>query len=73
MDGVEAFHAAYARREVTMPPKEYIDLILVPAVLHTPTVDFWAMPEMVQEKTRRLLFYYIAAGWAGKTWVLEKA
>lgn len=41
-------------------------MILVPAILHTPYVEFVQLPWMVQEKMRRLLKLYIAAGWAGK-------
>lgn len=69
---MDAFHAAYVRGEVTMPPTEYTDLILVPTILHTPTVEFWELPPLMQEKMRRLLYRYIAAGWAGNTRTIRR-
>lgn len=50
---------------MTRPPDDYIDLILIPNILHTPAATFWEMPWVLQEKTRRLLQPFIAAGWAG--------
>lgn len=56
-----------------MPPQEYVDLILVPAILNTPTVVFHAQPWVVQERTRRLLLqHYIPAGWGGKPEMIER-
>ncbi|MFA6168303.1 MAG: hypothetical protein WC700_16900 [Gemmatimonadaceae bacterium] len=49
-----------------------MDLILIPAVLHTPTTQFWAWPWVLQEKTRDLLLRYIAGGWAGNLTVVKK-
>lgn len=49
-----------------------MDLILIPAILHTPTVVFQAQPWVVQERTRRLLKLYIAAGWGGKPEMIER-
>jgi hypothetical protein len=72
MDGVDAFHAGYQHGQVTTPPTEYADLILVPAILHTPTAQFWELPWIVQEKARRLLKTYIAAGWAGNPQLIQR-
>lgn len=72
MDGVDAFHAGYIKGHVTRPPNEYVDLILVPAILHTPTAQFWELPFIVQEKMRGLLMRYIAGGWAGNTRLVKK-
>lgn len=68
-----AFHAGYLHGQVTRPPDEYIDLVLIPAILHTPTAHFWTLPWPVQEKTRRLLLQYIAGGWAGNTDLLKRS
>ena len=73
MDGVDAFHAGYVRGQVTRPPDEYTDMILIPAILHMRTVEFWALSPIVQEKTRRLLQRYIAAGWAGNTRTVKRS
>lgn len=73
MDGVDAFHAGYLRGELTRPPDEYTDMILIPAILHTQSTDFWQLPPLVQEKTRRLLQRYIAAGWAGNTRTVRRS
>lgn len=56
-----------------MPPSEYMDMILVPAILHTPYVDFMALPLLVQQKMRYLLYRYIGAGWAGNTNLVRRA
>lgn len=48
-----------------MPPLDYIDLVLIPGVLHTPVALFRQLPEIEQILTRKLLRHYIAAGWGG--------
>jgi hypothetical protein len=72
IDGVDAFHAAYATGRIVSAPDEYMDLILIPAILHTPTVTLWAMPPAMQAMTRDLLLRYIAGGWAGNLQVVKR-
>lgn len=60
------------RGEVTRPPTEYIDLILVPNILHTPVAVFHEQPHIIQERTRRLLLTFIAAGWAGNVNLVKR-
>lgn len=72
MDGVDAFYAAYAHGHVTTPPTEFVDLILVPSILHTPTALFREQPWPLQERTRRWLMRHIAAGWAGNTGLVRQ-
>lgn len=55
-----------------MPPLEYMDMILIPAILHTPFADFVQLPWAVQHKTRLLLHQYIGAGWAGNTGLVRR-
>lgn len=63
-DGVDGFYAAYARGEVTSPPDELVELVLVPAVLNTPWAVWLDYPPAVKMLSRRLLMEHIAAGHA---------
>lgn len=71
LDGIEAFHAGYRKGRVNRPPDEYMDTILVPAILHTTTEQFHARSYAIQERTRRMLMYYIAGGWAGNPGIVK--
>ena len=71
MDGVEAFHAAYRAGRMVPAPDDYIDMILVPGILHIDPLAFAAYPPLVQAKIRRLLRHYIAAGWGGNPQMIE--
>jgi hypothetical protein len=62
MDGVDAFHAAYARGKLTSAPREYLELVLVPSILHTTWETFSRYPPMIQHLTITLLMSYIGAG-----------
>ncbi len=74
MDGVDAFHAAYRRGQVVRPrDDEYMDLILIPAILHIDPMVFHAYPLPIQERMRRLLIKYIAAGWGGNPETIQGA
>lgn len=42
-----------------------MDLILIPAILHIDPMAFHAYPPPIQERFRRMLIKYIAAGWGG--------
>lgn len=59
---MEAFHAAYSHGELVQPPDDYMDLILIPAVLHTSWSEFAGYPLAIQERIRALLMFYLAAG-----------
>lgn len=48
------------------PPTEYMDLILVPAILHIDPLVFDGYPYALKGRIRRLLSVYIAEGWGGK-------
>jgi hypothetical protein len=48
------------------PPTEYLDLILIPAMLHIDPLTFDGYPPALQGRMRRLLITYIANGWGGK-------
>lgn len=48
------------------PPGEYVDLILVPSILHIDPLTFAAYPPYLQGRMRGLLLDHIASGWAGK-------
>lgn len=65
LDGVDAFHAAYANGRVASAPELYMDLILIPAVLHVEPMTFWRYPPVIREQMRKLFLRYVAGGWAG--------
>lgn len=45
------------------PPVEYIDMILIPAILHIDPLTFAAYPPGVQGRVRQLLMDFIGGGW----------
>lgn len=55
-----------------MPPVEYMDLVLIPGVLHTPTVLFRQLPQIEQLRVRKLLQHYLAAGWGGNLATIKR-
>jgi hypothetical protein len=44
------------------PPEEYLDLVLIPAMLHIDPLAFMESPPVLAYKIRALVMYYIAAG-----------
>lgn len=50
-----------------------MDLILIPAILHIDPMAFHTYPPPIQERTRRLLIKYIAAGWGGNPETIQGA
>lgn len=61
-DRIVGFNEALARGRIVTPPDEYVELILVPALLHIDPLTFMDYPPAVQFKVRQLLMHYIAAG-----------
>ena len=59
---MDAFHAAYARGKLVRPPEPYVELILVPAVLHIEPLAFRMYPPALRERVKGLLLRYLAAG-----------
>jgi hypothetical protein len=51
-----------ARGRIVTPPDEYMDLILVPAMLHIDPLVFLDYPPAMRYQIRTLLMHYIAAG-----------
>ncbi len=62
---MEGFHAAYKQGRLVPPPHEYMDLILVPAILHIDPLAFDDYPVALKGRIRRLLTIYIREGWGG--------
>lgn len=57
-----AFHAAYNDGRFVPPPDDYLDLILIPAVLHIDPLVFAEYPPAMALKIRVLAMHYIASG-----------
>jgi hypothetical protein len=68
---VDAFQAAYRRGQVTTPPDAYMDLILIPSILHIDPVVFMGYPPAIKAQTRNLLMAHIHAGHALNTSMIE--
>jgi hypothetical protein len=49
MDGVDGFFAALRQSRLVRPPDEYIDLIIIPAVLHIDPLRLLDYPPMTAE------------------------
>jgi hypothetical protein len=62
MDGVDAFMSAYARGRLETPPDELLELIIIPAVLHTPWTLFRNYPPALQAATKRLVMVWLGGG-----------
>lgn len=62
IDGVEAFHAAYARGRVVVPPAEYLDMIVIPAVLHIDPERLLHYPPALRAFLRARVMDWIAGG-----------
>ena len=71
MDGMDAFHAAYSTGRIVNPPPLYLELILIPAILHIEPMTFWDYPPAVQLQMRSMLQSYIRGGWAGNTAIVR--
>jgi hypothetical protein len=61
-DGIDGFHAAYADGRLVTPPDMYLELIVIPAVLHTPWTLFREYPPALQEMTKSLVMSWLAGG-----------
>jgi hypothetical protein len=44
------------------PPEEYLDLVLIPAMLHIDPLTFMDYPPALAYKLRGLVLHYIATG-----------
>ncbi len=62
IDGIDGFHAAYARGHIVPIPQEYAEMIIIPAVLHTPWQVYRTYPPAVQAAILAWLPHYLAAG-----------
>lgn len=51
-----------ARGRIVSPPDEYLDLVIIPAMLHIDPLAFMAYPPALQYKLRHLVMYHVAAG-----------
>ena len=68
---MEGFHRAYQNGRMVTPPAEYMDLILIPAILHIDPLTFAGYPPALQGRMRGLLGVYIAQGWGGKPEIIK--
>lgn len=59
---MDAFHAAFIRGKIAPAPQEYVELILVPAVLHIDPMVFVAYPPALRARITTLLWSYVAMG-----------
>lgn len=63
MDGVDGFHAALRRGQLVRPPDEYLDLIVIPAVLHIDPLRLLAdYPPVLRETLRVYVMTWLAGG-----------
>lgn len=53
-------------------PSEYMDLIVIPQVLHIDPLQFAEYPLVLQQRIRGLLQAHIAHGWAGNTEMVDR-
>lgn len=60
---MEGFHAGLSRGRLTQPPDEYLDLIVIPAVLHVDPLRLVAeYPPALREALRTWVMYWLAGG-----------
>lgn len=56
------FHEALARGRFVTPPEEYLDLVMIPAMLHIDPLRLMEYPPALLYKLRGLALHYAAAG-----------
>jgi hypothetical protein len=62
MDGVDGFFAALRQSRLVRPPDEYIDLIVIPAVLHIDPLRLLDYPPVLRETLRAWVMTWLAGG-----------
>lgn len=73
MDRVDGFHAELARGRVGRPPDTYIDLVIIPAVLHIDPLRFADdYPPLLRELMRTLAMRWVGGGQGINTDVMRE-
>jgi hypothetical protein len=62
MDGVDGFFAALRQGRLVRPPDEYLDLIVLPAVLHIDPLRLLDYPPVLREVLRTWVLTWLGGG-----------
>ena len=62
MDGVDGFHAALRQGRLVRPPDEYLDVIVIPAVLHIDPLALQNYPPALHAAVRAWVMAWIGSG-----------
>jgi hypothetical protein len=62
MDGVDGFFAALRQGRLVRPPDDYLDIIVIPAVLHIDPLRLLDYPPVLRETLRTWVMTWLGGG-----------